>query len=337
LRAGVALGAGLGAAALVGCSGSDEGTPATAQSAASPKPQTTEPQYVRDAKADNAPVSYNYPEPDTKPKAGGNLVIGMIWQIATWDINKSVSGGTTSVPAGTLNRLLGWPSDPMRDRAREQVTPELAKSWEAQPDGLRHVFHLQPNVKYQNVDPINGRAFVAQDVVLVYERVKAGGASQIVFQDVDRFSAPDASTVEIRLKSPNPDFLDPLATRNLGIYPMELVDKNIIDKVSIGTGPTIVTEVQGNSVIKFRTNPDYWEGKPLLDTMEYRIIPDPAARLAAFRAGQVDSAFNLLNTKPEVDALLKTNPDARVYTDPVISTIRDMGFNLRIPNSPTNE
>ncbi|MBM3276353.1 MAG: hypothetical protein FJZ00_14460, partial [Candidatus Sericytochromatia bacterium] len=68
------------------------------------------------------------------------------------------------------NRLLGIVSGPKLDKHKIVLEGELARSWEVGPDGLKYTFRLQPNVKFHNVDPINGRAFTARDIVLAYQR-----------------------------------------------------------------------------------------------------------------------------------------------------------------------
>ena len=50
------------------------------------------------------------------------------------------------------------------------VLPQLAASWESSPDNLTVTFKLQPNVKWQNRPPINGRAFDAEDVAASWTR-----------------------------------------------------------------------------------------------------------------------------------------------------------------------
>src|SRR5207245_2954261 len=40
--------------------------------------------------------------------------------------------------------------------------------------------------------------------------------------------------------------------------------------------------------ITAKSNPDYWDGKPLLDGIEWRIMPDPASHTAALRVGQIE-------------------------------------------------
>src|SRR5436190_19563904 len=46
-----------------------------------------------------------------------------------------------------------------------EVLPNLAESWEFSPDKLQITFKIRQGVKWQNIPPLNGRAFDASDVV----------------------------------------------------------------------------------------------------------------------------------------------------------------------------
>jgi len=60
----------------------------------------------------------------------------------------------------------------------------------------------------------------------------------------------------------------------------------------IGTGPYIFKEhVRGESV-RYVKNPRYFGGVPQFDELIFRIIPDPAARVAAFENGDVDMIYH---------------------------------------------
>ena len=45
------------------------------------------------------------------------------------------------------------------------ATGQLAESWEVVADPLALIFHIREGINYQDVPPVNGREFVAQDVV----------------------------------------------------------------------------------------------------------------------------------------------------------------------------
>src|SRR6476646_2902042 len=85
------------------------------------------------------------------------------------------------------------------------IEPELAQKWE-QPAPTEYVFHLQPGVKWQNKPPVNGRPLVADDIVWTLERARTDDPkffSRSLLTQVDKISAPDASTVRITTKSPD--------------------------------------------------------------------------------------------------------------------------------------
>jgi len=48
-----------------------------------------------------------------------------------------------------------------------------AESWEM-PDPTHYVFHVRPGMVWHNKPPVNGREFVADDVVRTFERLLAG-------------------------------------------------------------------------------------------------------------------------------------------------------------------
>ena len=190
LRRGLLGGAGLAAAALVGCGGDDDddepaasstsasgdaGTGATTSStattttasestatAASDTAEAVEPvgKLVQDP---NLPYPYNYPEPAKTPKPGGIMKVAATWNYQTIDPITSAAGGTMTIPNMVYNRLLGIVRGPAADPFQMQLEPELAASWERTPDGLEFTFNITPGITWQNLPPLNSRPFVAED------------------------------------------------------------------------------------------------------------------------------------------------------------------------------
>jgi len=72
------------------------------------------------------------------------------------------------------------------------------------------------------------------------------------------------------------------------IYEGKDITTNPACNAPIGTGPFIFKEWKKGEFIKLARNPNYWDKpKPYLDGLILRIIPDAAARAAAFEAGEV--------------------------------------------------
>jgi peptide/nickel transport system substrate-binding protein len=324
-------GAGLLAAALIGCVGDDE-----EPNEPSPAASTTAAGGATELALDGVDVGgrripYNFPEPEgLTPKDGGNLVVAVTWEPTILDTTKSVVGGGVTVPNTVYDRLLGFKRGVEADPYKLEIVPELATSWDTSPDGLTYTFKLQSGVKWQNVDPLNGRPLTVADVKFAYDRYRSEGVNTAYFTNVDAIDAVDDSTLRITLKKPQPDFLIPIASRYTTIHPHELVDDGTIDRRVIGTGPMILKEVNSSGV-KFDANPDHWAGKPHIDGMEYRVVVDASAQLAAFRTGQLDLGVSVGTTASDLQELFKTNPDIQVTATAPVNVVFSVGFNLDKP------
>ena len=329
LRA-TALGAGgVAAAALLGCGGSDDDEPAASVPASGTG--AAGPTVGKLVQGEGLPYPYNFPEPAKAPKAGGTMVVAATWDVADIDPTKSAAGGTVTIPNMFYNRLIGIKRGPDADVFNAPILePELAKSWERSPDGLTFTFKIQEGVKWQNLPPLSGRPFVAEDAKFALERYQTTGVHKQYYANVAGFEVVDASTLKIKMTRPTADFLNPLGSNKQTIFPKELVDDGTITKRGIGTGPMILKEMIASNKVTFDKNPDYWEKKVLLDGFEFRIMPDHSARLAAFRAGQVDYAYALATALSEVAGVKRTNPDVQINLLPVLAT-NSLAFNNQLP------
>src|ERR1700731_3857009 len=79
----------------------------------------------------------------------------------------------------------------------------------------------------------------------------------------------------------------------------------------IGTGPFKFIEFKPNERITVALNPDYWKrGRPLLDGIEYTIIPNRSTAVLAFIAGQFDMTFPFEVSIPLLKDIKTQSPDA---------------------------
>jgi peptide/nickel transport system substrate-binding protein len=334
-------GAGLVMAALIGCGGSDDSeepvAPSGGTSGATTANLTTtgaRPAALPDGWNwdQNLPFPYRFPEPNKQAKPGGVMRVGASWDVGPMDPTVSSAGGSITVPNTVYNRLIGHVGGVDVDPFKFKLEPELAASWERSPDGLVWTFHLAKNVKWQNIAPLNGRPFVAQDAKLAFERYKTTGVQKSYWTSVKQIDAPDAGTLKITLTKPLVDFIVPLGSRYQTVFPPELVDNGTIAKEVVGTGPMILKEAAVNNHVVLEKNPDYWERPVLLDGAEFRIMPDAAARIAALRAGQLEYAYSPVTTERDVRTLLDSNPGLQVNMVPqtYVTNIAP-AFNLRNP------
>ena len=344
LRGGLIGGAGLAAAALIGC-GDDDDDDDDDDTTANVTDSTDDDAMDDDAMDDSSddepvetvgeliqdpdlPFPYNYPEPALEPKPGGTMVVAATWDVGPMDPTVSAAGGTVTVPNMTYNRLLGIQRGPEADPFNGPILePELAASWERSPDGLTFTFNIQEGVTWQNLEPLNGRPFTAEDAAFALNRYATEGVHQFYYDNVSSIEAVDDSTLQITMARPTADFLNPLGSNKQTIFPRELVDSGEIETKAIGTGPMIMTEAVQAQHVKFDANPDYWEGDILLDGFEFAIVPDAVARLAGFRVGQFDYAYSVAATLRDVNELLDTNPDIQINLLPLVYGTFTLGLN----------
>ena len=313
---------GLATAALIGCGDDDDDDSGQGTSTSSGESPTSVQQ----------PEGYptNFDDPSTSPKAGGTLRVANDWDVSILDPIKTAAGGTLVKCNIVYNRLISLDTGlKAPDETEVKLVQELAQLPE-QPDDTTYTFKLESGIKWQDLDPLNGRAFTADDVIYAYERYQTaeGSVHTSYFRDVAKMEAIDETTIKITLNQPNPDFTIPLGTRYLTIFPRELVENGAIETTAIGTGPMILTELAKSDHVTFEKNPDYFRADSYLDGIEFRIQPDAASRLAAFRAGQVDFSYGLLGSKRDADNLKESNPDTKFNTQLPFAAIFALSLNL---------
>lgn len=168
--------------------------------------------------------------------------------------------------------------------------PELASGWSISEDGKEIRFNLRPGVTWHD-----GKPFTAQDVKFSFEEVwlKLHPRGKATFAAVEAVETPDPLTVVFKLRNPSGVIFSALNSIESPVIPKHLYEGTDIltnpwNAKPVGTGPFRFREwVRGDHILLER-NPSYWqEGKPYLDQVVFRVIPDATARYAAFETGAV--------------------------------------------------
>ena len=172
------------------------------------------------------------------------------------------------------------------------IIPCLAQSWEIQNGGKTWVFHLRPNVKFHN-----GQPMTADDVQYTINRVldpKTASPWFSWFDQVQDVRVLDPLTVQVNMKSPYPGLLGSFAgMRASGVMPKGYAEKANLKVQAVGTGPFKLVEYVPQDHITYAKNTDYWDKPyPYFDGMVFKILTDQNTRIAALRAGQVQFAMD---------------------------------------------
>lgn len=223
--------------------------------------------------------------------AAGELRVGYSSDIVTLDPANHRSRVTEGVIHNMYDAVLTRTVD-------MKVVPELAQSFR-QIDAKTYEMRLRPGIKFHD-----GSELTADDVKFTFDRLTKDGAMEGKTSPRKSLVGPlaetetvDALTVRFKLSAPWPVFPAYLPFN-------QVVSKAYVEKVGsdgmatrpMGNGPFRFVEWRkGDSVILERF-PDYYGGAadipPVgparVDRVIFKIIPEPASRVAALLAGEVD-------------------------------------------------
>lgn len=174
----------------------------------------------------------------------------------------------------------------------KDLEPDLAESWEASPDSKVWTFHLRRGVKFHG----DWGELTADDVVYSLTRASYPKRSTFSsdFSAIESSEKVDDYTVRITLKYPDVNFLGRVSNYHGGNIVSRKASEALGDKYGsqpVGTGPFMFVEQVTQQYVKLAANPDYFRGKPKIDTIMDRIIPSDSARELAFASGEIDLMY----------------------------------------------
>jgi peptide/nickel transport system substrate-binding protein len=216
--------------------------------------------------------------------------------------------------------------------------PWLAERWDATPapgDSLDVVFHLRRDVSWHDGVPLT-----ASDVLFTYERLldpRTGSPSRALFDLWGREAeAIDSFSVRFRLRD-HEEFLSGWNTvaimprHLLGDVPAEEMARHTFGQTQpVGSGPfRFVRRTPGQDWV-FEANPNFpaaLGGRPHVDRVVLRIIPDATTLLTEFLAGGIDAYTPV---PPAHVSRIEDAPGRTVLSAPYRSYVY-IGWNTRDP------
>ena len=224
-----------------------------------------------------------------------NPVLLLDQPIATLDPHARMDWAARMVRDAVYDALARHEGDPA------EVVPNLAESWAASEDGLTWTFRLAPNARFANGDPVDAEAARASWV----RAVGAPGTAWMLRDCLraEGVSAPDPGTLRLALDRPLPalaGYLPHVPVFNPRQVPAD--DPAWLAAHTAGSGPYRVRRRDASGMV-LDAAPDHWRGWPMPEAdrpaaIVLRVVPDPAARRAAFARGQAD----LLPGEPDTPA-----------------------------------
>jgi peptide/nickel transport system substrate-binding protein len=196
------------------------------------------------------------------------------------------------------------------------VKPLLAVSNTLSADKLTWTFKLKQGVKFSN-----GQAMTSADVKFSLDKARSTkGGWEFLDVAIKTVTAPDPSTVVIKTKYPWAPLLADLANFSNAILPKDYAGKTHDEfyKAPVGTGPFKWDHWTKGSELKLVKNDQYWDtGKPALDSVTWKVVPDDNARNVQIQGGQAQ-----INENPPFSSVqqLKGQPGVGVTLFPSTKT-----------------
>ncbi|HUJ43735.1 MAG TPA: peptide ABC transporter substrate-binding protein [Opitutaceae bacterium] len=209
--------------------------------------------------------------------------------------------------------------------------PGVAERWEISPDGLVYTFHLRPEARWSNGEPVTAHDFIASFrrmltpslgadyAPMLYAVANAEAYHQGRLADFAQvgLAAPDEHTLSVTLDHPIPYFLAMLNhTAWLPVPVATIARYGPVDRRGnpwtrpgrfVGNGPFVLKAWRSNQAIVVEKSPTYWDAARVrLRAIYFHTFDSVDAEERAFRAGQL----HLTEAMPpaKIDAYRRDEP-----------------------------
>jgi peptide/nickel transport system substrate-binding protein len=164
-------------------------------------------------------------------------------------------------------------------------------------DGLTITYHLRRGLRFADGVPLTARD-CAYSIDAINDPANRP-QSRFGYEDVRTAEARDDTTLVLHLKRPfAPLIVVVLAPQGFPILPAHLLAKlpnfNEIpfNSAPIGSGPYVATRWSRGDRVTLRANPYYYGGRPKIERLEIRFVPDPNTALNLLRTREAGGYFS---------------------------------------------
>ncbi|VEF47037.1 peptide ABC transporter substrate-binding protein [Bacillus freudenreichii] len=225
---------------------------------------------------------------NTEPVDGGDLIMGYPGSPTIFNSMYSDDAISSDVEDLIFEGLVG--------SNKEDFTPntdELAESVEESEDGLTYTVKLKEGIKFHD-----GEDLTADDVVFTYNiplNKDYDGPRKSYFEALESVEKVDDLTVKFNMKKVDAQFHT--VGMSFGILPEHILkDVPVSDlgehefntKSPIGSGPFKFVEWKDGEYLKVEAFDDYYQGRPHLDSITLKFVPDANAMLTQLQNRDID-------------------------------------------------
>lgn len=216
------------------------------------------------------------------PQSGGTMINAMIGEPSGLIPMIAGESASSAIASNIFNTLLKY------DRNLE-LEGELAKSWEISADKKTVTFRLKPGLKWAD-----GTSLTSADVLFTWQLVtddKTRTPYGADFKLVTNAETPDPLTFKVSYAKPYAPALDSWA--GLQIMPKHILQGQDINTTTFARNPIgshyyKLKEWKNGERIVLEANSTATQGRPRIEKLVSRFIPDPAAQFLELMADNID-------------------------------------------------
>ena len=262
--------------------------------------------------------------------AAAEQVLRMGWGAEPPSLDPGLATDTTS-----SNVLLAIMDPLVRlNPETNEAEPSLAESWDISEDGKTVTYHLSPDGKWTNGDPVTAGDFVYSWKRTLSPELAADYAYQLygivggfeynsctkkceALADKVGVEAPDDSTLVVHLTSAQPWFIQQSAHHSFLAVPQATVEQ-FGDKWTepgniVTNGPFKLAKWEHEAEIDLVKNDEWRDAASVkLTSIPGKIVVDGTTRVQSFESGEID-ALDGSGIPPDEIARLKETPEYELY------------------------
>ncbi len=221
------------------------------------------------------------PAPQAEPTPGGRIVMATIGEPSNLIPPLASDSASHEVADLLYVSLLRYDKD-------IRLECMAAERYEVAEDGKLLKFWLKPGIRWTD-----GVELTAEDVEFTYRLMidpKTPTAYAEDYKAIEKFTVTGRYSFEVRYAEP---FARSLVTWAGSILPKHILEgQDLLNtkyaREPVGAGPYRLVAWEPGRRLVLDVNKDYFEGRPYIDQVVYRIIPDTSTMFLELKAGNLD-------------------------------------------------
>jgi peptide/nickel transport system substrate-binding protein/oligopeptide transport system substrate-binding protein len=220
------------------------------------------------------------------------------------------------------------------------IIPAIAKSWEISRDGLIYTFYLKEGIKFHNRREVTAEDFVYSFSRIINPKTRSPAAHFLEkvlgvkeFQEgktnyIEGIRSVGKYNFQIKLSEPFSPFISVLGIVNFKVVPKEEIEKpdTVFPISPVGTGPFKFVSTKEQREIILEANSDYFEGRPYLDKIIFKIFHGSPREEISMHFKQAELEESLIPFR-DVEEITKSKQ--YIFVQKPILSLRFYGLNTQ--------